>query len=323
MTTVLCVGECMLELRHIDPTTLQLGHAGDTYNTAVYLRRVADALGIDVEVGYLTGLGSDEYSAGMRAAWADEGVLDRSLLVDVHLPGLYTVRVDEHGERRFAYWRSASAARTLFTGTDWVAQLVGDVIHLSGVTLQIASDNALHALYNRLRQLRANGAWISLDTNYRPSGWASPEAAARAMDQISRVADVVFATFEDEEAMHRCRAVSDCAARLAALGVPEVIVKTGADGAHLLVDGQLRHVPAAPVDQVVDTTAAGDSFAGGYLAARLAGRSPGDAAAIAVNVAATVVAHPGAIIPPGVPLQPHSVRPDPERTETGATADRP
>src|SRR5919197_4922036 len=72
MKRVLCVGECMLELTHTGERTLRLDFAGDTYNTAVYLRRVATELGVEAEVGYLTGLGVDPYSRAMRDAWRAE-----------------------------------------------------------------------------------------------------------------------------------------------------------------------------------------------------------------------------------------------------------
>ncbi|WP_084627895.1 PfkB family carbohydrate kinase [Elstera litoralis] len=47
----------------------------------------------------------------------------------------------------------------------------------------------------------------------------------------------------------------------------------------------------------VDTTAAGDSFAAGYLAARLGGASVHAAALAAHRLASIVIQHPGAIIP--------------------------
>ena len=50
----LCVGECMVELRAIDDSTMRVGYAGDTYNTAVYLRRAAEHLNVDIDVGYLS-----------------------------------------------------------------------------------------------------------------------------------------------------------------------------------------------------------------------------------------------------------------------------
>jgi 2-dehydro-3-deoxygluconokinase len=48
---------------------------------------------------------------------------------------------------------------------------------------------------------------------------------------------------------------------------------------------------------VVDTTAAGDSFNGAYLAALLAGGSEADCLAGGHAMAAKVIGHPGAIIP--------------------------
>ena len=50
------------------------------------------------------------------------------------------------------------------------------------------------------------------------------------MDQVAKVATVVLATYEDEVAMHHCRSVRDAATRLADVGVPEVVVKCGAEG---------------------------------------------------------------------------------------------
>jgi 2-dehydro-3-deoxygluconokinase len=48
---------------------------------------------------------------------------------------------------------------------------------------------------------------------------------------------------------------------------------------------------------VVDTTAAGDSFAAGYLCQRLRGAGPAEAAAFGNRLAARVIQHPGALIP--------------------------
>ncbi len=302
MRRVLCVGECMVEVRRLDAETARLGYAGDTYNTAVYLRRVATELGVPAEVGYLTGLGRDAYSAEMRARWAAEGIVDRSLTIDGHQVGLYAVQVDASGERSFTYWRGHSAARAMFAGTGWVERLDADLVHLSGITLQIAAPEARRALLAELRRLRGNGTRISFDTNYRAGEWNGPAQAAEAMDQVCSLADTVFATFEDEAAMHGCADPRQAAHRLAALGVPQVVVKSGAHGADLLTGGVLRHVPARPVARVVDTTAAGDAFAGAYLAATLAGRPPLEAVRTAVGVAAEVVTHPGAITPRGLPL---------------------
>jgi 2-dehydro-3-deoxygluconokinase len=299
---VTCVGECMLELSHTDARTLRLDFAGDTYNTAVYVKRVADELGVETEVGYVTGLGTDEYSRMMRAAWREHAIVDRSITLPDRAPGVYAIRTTPDGERSFSYWRDQSAAAAVFRDTHFCEALAGDLIHLSGITLQLMSADARHALIARLRELRADGTTVSFDTNYRPSGWSSPAEAKAAFAEACREADIVLTGREDEDLLHGASEPEVAVRRLADLGVGEVVLRAGGDGAYLSVDGIMRAYRADYVTHVVDTTAAGDAFAGGYLAARIGGRSPGWAATIANTVASVVIQHRGAIVQPNIPL---------------------
>jgi 2-dehydro-3-deoxygluconokinase len=62
--------------------------------------------------------------------------------------------------------------------------------------------------------------------------------------------------------------------------------------------GGSHEVKAEPLTKpVVDTTAAGDSFAAAYIAARVAGSDPVEAARAGHRLAGAVVGYPGAIIP--------------------------
>jgi sugar/nucleoside kinase (ribokinase family) len=76
---------------------------------------------------------------------------------------------------------------------------------------------------------------------------------------------------------------------LRALGVPEVVVTLGSQGALVLDRHGLEHVPARPVGPGVDPTGAGDAFGAAYVVSRADGSGPVGAARRACALAADVI----------------------------------
>ena len=74
---------------------------------------------------------------------------------------------------------------------------------------------------------------------------------------------------------------------LQTLGVPEVLLTLGSQGAWVITPESAEHVPAVPVEGAVDPTGAGDTYSVTYLVQRVAGAEPVEAARVA---AATVSA---------------------------------
>lgn len=296
---IAAIGECMLELTHLDDSTLSLGYGGDTLNTATYLARLG---GDSVTVDYVTRLGADWYSDQMVASMEDNGI-GTSLIEHVAdaTPGLYLVRTDPSGERSFTYHRSGSPARSLFGpqhSPELDHLLTGyDVLYLSAITLQILTPLARRRLWNVLDAQRRRGGLVAFDTNYRPAGWQNAAEARDAIEKTLGRTDYAFPTFDDEHHLFGDPDPTSCAARIAALGVREIVIKNGADGCLVHADGKQLMVPAQQVTEVVDTTGAGDSFNAGYLAARLVGQSPQAAALAGHYLAAEVIRWHGAIIP--------------------------
>lgn len=303
MIRVASIGECMIELRHRSASVLDLAYGGDTLNTAVYLTRLTR--GRDVRVDYVTAVGDDAYSDGMLAMWQGEGIrTDLVARLKGRLPGLYTIRTDARGERSFTYWRSASAARDMLRDAraeQVAAALEGhDLLHLSGITLSILDPPQRAALLAIADRVRAHGGRVAFDSNYRPVGWPSPEGARTAFEEMLGRVDIALPTLDDEQALSGVKDARECAERLRRCGVAEIAIKLGERGCFLSSTHLTGEVAAEPIDQVVDSTAAGDSFNAGYLAARLLGADSAEAARLGNRLAGRVIAYPGAIIPADV-----------------------
>lgn len=290
---VACVGECMVELREAADGVLRRSHGGDTLNTAVYLARLG------VAVDYVTALGDDGWSDEMVAQWRAEGVgtgLVRR--VPGRLPGLYIIQTDAAGERRFLYWRDSAAARLLFELPDreaLVRALAGfDLVYWSGITLSIYGAAGREALFAALRSVRARGGRVAFDTNFRARGWPDLALAAPLFRAAFTSADIVFASEEDLAQVFGADGEGELWRHA---GEAERIVKLRRPAVRVTHAGEERVIEAAPVARIVDTTAAGDSFAAAYLARRLAGDGPEVAAQAGHRLAGAVVGHSGAIIP--------------------------
>ena len=292
---VASIGECMVELSDAGAGLYSRGFGGDTLNTALYLSR----LGVDTS--YLTALGDDTLSAAMLDAWKVEGVrTDEVLLLPGRMPGLYMIQRDAKGERSFLYWRDRAPAREFFDHADKATldRLSRfDWLYFSGISLSLYSEAGRARLIELLAQTRRNGGRVAFDGNFRPRGWIDAAAARRAFESVLGHVDLALPTFEDEQALFGDVDPRQCAERLAAAGVGEIVVKTGATGCLVCAGKTQDEIAPDAVLQPVDTTAAGDSFNAGYLAARIGGASAPDAARAGHALAGSVIMYAGAIIP--------------------------
>ncbi|WP_119157363.1 sugar kinase [Caldimonas tepidiphila] len=293
-------GECMLELQGEAFGEMRQTFGGDTLNTAVYLARCGAARG--VSASYATGLGEDRLSEGMLQRWAEEGIgLELVRRIPGRMPGLYLIEVDARGERSFSYWRDTSAAKAYFDAFSTPLEAAADsldALYLSGISLAILPVAGRERLYALMRQMRERGATVVFDNNYRPRLWATREEAQQAFARAYALSDIALVTAEDEQALHGLPDADAAVAHALALPSAEVVVKRGGGTTLVRRAGEaLVEVPAERVAQVVDTTAAGDSFAGGYLSVRLTGGSVREAASLGNRLAATVIQHRGALIP--------------------------
>jgi len=296
MSGVFCIGECMVELRQAGNGLLGQGYAGDSYNTAVYLKRSAP----NQHVHYVTTTGIDPFSAAMRAAWKSEGVLDDyAYQVTTRRPGLYLIDLDDKGERRFHYWRGESAAKL------WLQSLkeaggaallrVADVVYLSGISLAILTPDERRQALALMQELKGKVGLLAFDPNYRPALWGSVEEAREIIAKAAGLADLFLPSREDLHTLYG-GTLGDETAMLKGFGCKEAAMTADIGQCLVISDGNAELVKGAVATKVVDSSGAGDSFNGAYLAARLAGKRPADAALAGLALAAEVVGKPGAVV---------------------------
>jgi len=280
---VVAIGEVMVEMARGNDGRFGMSCGGDTFNTAVYLARAG------IDAAYATALGDDPYSDGIVAMAAAEGVkTDLMLRVPGRQPGLYTIETDPKGERRFYYWRGEAPARELFELRDWnriaEAMLAARLIYFSGITLSLYSNSGVGRMLAIIEMARQQGAKVAFDGNFRPQGWKGdlPRTRTVFMEALKR-ADIALPTFDDEAVLWGDPSPEATVERMQAFGIGEIVVKNGPNSALVAAGGKQELIPVPEVVVPIDTTAAGDCFNAGYIAARLSGENPAAAATAWVN----------------------------------------
>lgn len=296
MKKILVIGECMMELKAIDANTMAKSFAGDVYNTAVYAKRWFS----DVDVSFFTAIGTDVISQQFELTCESEGISCQSMLrSDTRHLGLYAISTDEEGERSFTYWRNQSAATQmmLLLQQNEINTAGIDIAYFSGISLSILSVESKALLIEYIEKLKNEGAQIAFDPNYRAHMWENKEQAVYWMEKAYALSDIVLPGIDDHNDLFGHQSAEEISEYFNQYNISEMVIKCGTKGVYAFnADKNAFHLPFSPAVTQIDSTAAGDSFAGTYLAARLKGDKIDEAVAYAAEVAKFVIQHHGAIV---------------------------
>ena len=214
---------------------------------------------------FIGAAGKDAFGAFLKGALEGAGVDCGGLIFKEALTTLAFVNLSATGDRSFTFYRKPGADTCIEESDIPAGAFEGASVFHFG-SLSMTDEPARSATFAAIKRARAAGAIISFDPNWRPSLWASDEAAARAMREGVAHADLLKVS--EEEAVlisgENDRMKAGCAL---AKTVPLVVMTLGAEGSICFRNGhtdESRVVPAFPVN-VVDTTGAGDAFWGAFL----------------------------------------------------------
>lgn len=295
MTRVLVVGEPLVELVEEPGGVIRRGFGGDALNLAVYLARESPQL----RVMLASAAGDDGDSDALLTLCREEGV-DASHVRRVAgaTLGRYRVTVDGSGERAFEYQRSESPFRGALDDDDALPDHAAvDVLCFSGITVAVLHDAGRRILLDYAEAVRRSGGTVVYDPNHRPALWADGVDAREWTARIAPIARMVLASTEDGRRLTDADTAIEIAQVFRAMGTREVVVTDGPGPCVVALDDVVESIAAIRSGDVTDTTAAGDAFDAGYIAARLRDATPARSAAAGHALAATVVSHRGAFAP--------------------------
>ncbi|HEY6102548.1 MAG TPA: sugar kinase [bacterium] len=291
---IVALGEPMAEFAAVErgelgvARTFRRGFGGDTANFIVAAARMGS------RCGYITRLGGDEFGRAFISLWAESGIDYSQVRIDPERrTAVYFIARRPDGGHDFTYYRTASAASHLRPEDLDAAYLSGiRVLHTSGIS-QAISDSARATVRAAIDIVSGAGGTISYDANIRPALWSLDLARDVAERTFGR-AQLVFLSSEDASHLYPGGRPGDVVRRVLERGPRLVVMKLGADGCMIApTGGAVVELPGWSVD-AVDSTGAGDAFAGAFVSAWLDGASPEAAGSFANAVGALTVMGLGA-----------------------------
>ncbi len=280
----------------------QVGYAGDTLNTAIYLQRSLETMQAQNthSVSYVTAVGFDSFSDQIVSLIANENI-DTNMVrrSNDRTPGLYAISTDAAGERSFSYWRDQSAAKTLFsaeTGPEFTQLMDYDLIYYSAISLAILPDNIKQQWLDFLQTYRKQaGKLVAFDSNYRPRLWESAAHAQEFTKAAFKHCDIALPSMDDEMALFGDVTRDAVIDRLGSYGINRGVLKCGSLGPVDLADTSTKY-QLEEASVVVDSTAAGDSYNGAFLASLALNKPVAQCIADGHACAIKVIGFPGAIV---------------------------
>lgn len=289
---ILALGEPLVEMIRLPPQPdgtvhYKQGIGGDTLTAMVHAARTG------ARVGYLSAVGDDSLGDEICTFCKSEGIDTTYLLRRSNDPTGLNVIDPDPVERRFCYARRGSAA-SLYSASDLPEEAIAlaKVLHVSAVS-QAISHSMRAAVKAAAEVARANGTLVSYDLNLRLKLWSIEEARDCIHDFLP-FADIVLPSEDEAALVVGQSAPSALLDHFESFGPAYVVLKRGAQGA-IVSSAKGRHdIGATPV-KAVDSTGAGDTFAGVFLAKLLETGDPNVAAYEAVAAAGRTVSHYGAL----------------------------
>jgi len=261
--------------------------AGAEYNVAVGLARLGH------QPAYCTRLGFDPLGEKILNGLRENGVsTDLVSQAEGESTGLMLKGFTERGDPDIAYYRKGSAASKITPHDIDRLDLYGcERLHVTGI-FPAVSESALSAEKRLISRARALDLPISFDPNLRPQLWESEKKMVSTLNSLAEGAETVLPGLNEGKILTGETTPEGVAEFYHRMGVKNVVVKLGKDGAYFSEKGgKSGYSEAFPARKRVDTVGAGDGFAAGVISALAEGETLEEAAFRGNVIGAIQISH--------------------------------
>ena len=262
---VLCMGEALIDMlstKEQDATgateSFKKFAGGAPANVAVAVAKLGGNSGLFGK------LGKDQFGEYLYRTLAELGVSTRFTgFSEQGKTALAFVGLDDSGERSFDFYID-NAAHTDLSAADLEPDLFAESRIISFCSGSVSTPELRKVTENALSQFHDAGSILCLDINLRPAFWDDAALAPKLISETATKVDMIKASHEELVELYGEANVDASIQQWLDSGVSLVLVTDGANPVAFYTRDTDGTYPT-PKTQVVDTTAAGDAFVGGFL----------------------------------------------------------
>ena len=243
-------------------SNMKINFGGDTYNSAVYFSRLTND---KTNTFYSTALGKDNFSKKMISRFKNENIKCDYIRTDgENPPGLYSIEINEKGERSFSYWRDQSPSKYIFLGSKGKKLIKdinnADIFYYTGISAGILDEKQRKDLIN----IGSTATICGFDFNYRSQLHYNKKVSQLLFNEINNRVDIHFVSFDDARELFKIKNPLEI---FEIINEKKNLILIRYKNSIIFKNKQQEiKTVTVPHGEVVDTTAAGDAFNGSFLA---------------------------------------------------------
>lgn len=265
---VLCLGEVLIDMlsqgaatQHDDMPAMkpfQPYAGGAPANVAVAVAKLGG------QSAMVSKVGNDTFGEFLRSMLEHYNVNTQHVWgTDAGNTALAFVNLDENGERSFDFYID-NAAHKHISESDLSTIPCSDTTVLHLCSGSVSGPELLPGTTYILEKAKQSNMLVCLDINYRPAFWDNTANAPERIDNMAKQVSIIKASREELIDLYGAQHADTKVQQWLENGVKVVLITDGGEPIHF-VTHNFNGTLSSPKADVKDTTAAGDSFIGGFL----------------------------------------------------------